>query len=299
MASKELYYERVSAPRRIASTLFDSFCSLVLILILFFILFYSVNSTASIKYLAAQREDILLSSHLYYQEDNEANNYKDYVLSLDVDYDEKSSLLDESLSYFYSDYLKEEERYSSLKEEASYQGIKLFTSGERAEINDDYDEIYLNFYEDAFDTSLSILYEDEDYFIPTRTIFWIYVACFLSSYAFSFFIFYFIVPFVFLRKTKKTFGMLLTRIAILGVDGFIISNKKFVFRFIFFYFIEVILSLFTFLIPLLVSLGFLIMSKSRQTLHDYVFNTYAVSSIGVKLFANKAQYRLYLENSEK
>ena len=299
MASKELFYERVSVPRRIASTLFDSFCALVLTLILFFILFYSVNSTASIKYLASQREDILLSSHLYYQEDNEANNYKDYVLSLDVDYDKKSSLLDESLSYFYSDYLKEEERYSSLKEEASYQGIKLFTSGERAEINDDYDEIYLNFYGDAFDTSLSILYEDEDYFIPTRTIFWIYVACFLSSYAFSFFIFYFIVPFVFLRKTKKTFGMLLTRIAILGVDGFIISNMIFVFRFIFFYFIEVILSLFTFLIPLLVSLGFLIMSKSRQTLHDYVFNTYAVSSIGVKLFANKAQYRLYLENSEK
>ena len=53
------------------------------------------------------------------------------------------------------------------------------------------------------------------------------------------------------------------------------------------------------LLPLFVSVGMLLLSKSHQSLHDYVCNTYCVSLEDVTIYLDKDEYRLSKETKKE
>ena len=64
------------------------------------------------------------------------------------------------------------------------------------------------------------------------------------------------------------------------------------------FFIENLLSLVTFFIPLIVSFGMMVLSKTHQNFNEYITNTYSLSFENKKFYKDYNEY-LYLTMKEK
>ena len=110
-------------------------------------------------------------------------------------------------------------------------------------------------------------------------------------------IFEFIVPLI-LGNGRRTIGKLLFKISVVDARGLAPSFPRFVLRFLFFLFVEVYLSMVSFLIPMIVSFSFFVFNKNSQSLHDYVVGTYVVDSTDKRVFKNEKDYRAAQEQAE-
>lgn len=99
----------------------------------------------------------------------------------------------------------------------------------------------------------------------------------------------FIVPLIF-DNGRRTLGKFLFKISVVDARGLSPSFPRFLLRFLFFLFVEVILSMVSFLIPLIVSFSMFVFNKNNQSLHDYVINTYVVDSADKRIFKNEKAY---------
>ena len=97
---------------------------------------------------------------------------------------------------------------------------------------------------------------------------------------------WYIVPICFFRG-KKSFGRFAFHIGLLGPDNFSLKIGRFTIRFLIFLFAEVLLSLFTFCIPLIISISMSAFSKKKQNFHDYMLNIREIDTYGCKVFLNK------------
>lgn len=105
----------------------------------------------------------------------------------------------------------------------------------------------------------------------------------------------FIIPLI-IGNGRRTIGKLLFKLSVVDVRGLSPSFWRFFARYIFFMFIEIILSAVSFSIPIIVSFSMFAFSKTNQSLHDYVCNTYVVDSSSARVFKNEKEY---LEAKEK
>lgn len=103
------------------------------------------------------------------------------------------------------------------------------------------------------------------------------------SYLLAGIIVYFVPTLIFSRG-KKTFGKALYRIGL--VDSRLLSPTfaRGLARFCLFYFCELILSLFTFGIPFIISFSMMAFSKKRQSFIDYMLNLREVDTTNDKIF---------------
>lgn len=88
---------------------------------------------------------------------------------------------------------------------------------------------------------------------------------------FSNLIVFYIVPLCF-KRDKKTLGRLLFKIGLVNKNMLYVNFKTFTLRFLIFLFVEIILSIFTFVLPLIISFTMMLVTKNKQCLHDYILN---------------------------
>ena len=290
----DIHYERVGIFKRISAALFDLFVSLVVGLLILILTFYLVPNFSFIQHDYMVRETVSLRSGLYVKDGDVLIRYTDYLDGESLTVDEKSLKLDEVLFDFYSD---DDFVFDGLNKYLQFKNDALSSDGKnmfdiyhnRALNNDDYDDEYYNFYLDIYDSALSHLANDLEYSLASREIMLTYILAIVITFLIPLFIFYCIIP-LFFKRTRQTFGMKLVKISLINVDGFAVKTGKYVGRMFFFYLIIIVLSIFAFLLPLMLNIGFLVISKSHQTFVDYVFNTYSVDTSNDKIFFDYDEY---------
>ena len=306
MAEKEiheLYYERASTGKRLAALLFDTFTSLFVGFLLLMLVLVLLQHSPIVLDRVRTREDIALTSGLYVRGEEGLSRYLEEVLEEDIGIDDQSEKIDERLSAFYAmdTFFPDgngEELYRQYKDQAKTEDDRfLFVDGERALVNDDDDKIYLEFYKESYEVALGYLLGDADYARASRDILLLYTFSILGNFLFPFWIFFLVVP-LFFRRTRQTFGMKLTRLAVVSADGLSVKTGKFIGRFLFLFVVEIVLSLAVFLTPFALSLGMMVLGKTHQSLHDYVFNTYVIFLDKGEIYRDEAEYRLSLKRKE-
>lgn len=218
--------------------------------------------------------ETLISSHLYgYGEENieqidklfdfEKNSVSDYI-----------AYLDEKITKFYStfegmninDYLnnKKESGLFNIDENNNYTTKPTIL-----------ETTYKEFYEDQLLIAISQLNKNDLVLDLSRfnTIFTIITI--VSSASISLIIFYLIIPLLF--KNGETLGKKLLSVGLVSAkDGFRVKKSQIIIRFLSFYLLEVVLSIFTIGIPLIISFSLMFFTKKGTALHDYLSATICV-----------------------
>ena len=285
----EVEYARASTFRRISAGIFDFFTCIITSLLLFMVTILIIENSSVYKTNISNRNEILLNSELYVENDAniiKVNNFLDS--NEDLTYNEKSERMDTRLNHFFvnKNFFEDDNTsiYNKLKSEAKDGDNYLFDEGyDRVLTNTDYDATYYEFYKDAIDTAVGYLNLNSAYSESAKTIFVIYTVGIVVTYIFPYLIFFLLIPLIF-KTGYQTLGKKIMKIAIINFNGVNANKKKFLCRFAIFYFFEIILSLVTFLIPFIVSISMMVISKTHQSLHDYVCGTYVVSVENNKIY---------------
>ena len=99
----------------------------------------------------------------------------------------------------------------------------------------------------------------------------------------------YLVPVLFFKRGRMTLGKAVYRVGVVDKNLLIPSFKRTFARFLIFYGAELILSVFTFAIPFLVSASLMAFSKSHQGFPDYLLGLYEVDADSNKLYFTKEE----------
>lgn len=97
---------------------------------------------------------------------------------------------------------------------------------------------------------------------------------------------WYIIPLCFTRG-KLTLGRLAFHVGLVGSDNFSVKFGKFTIRFLIFFFAEVILSVFTLCVPLIISLSMSAFTKKKQNFHDYMVGIREIDTYGTVIYKDK------------
>lgn len=172
--------------------------------------------------------------------------------------------------------------------------LSYFVLNEKSEIvaNPAYsDEKMHSFYLDAVNTGAQYFNNVDAYVSASKTLsLGINFIIIPSSIALSFLLFEFLVPLLFYRRGWQTFGMKIFSLSLVTAEAISPRFKVFLLRFLWMFFIELLLSMVTFGVPLFVSFSMLAFRKDGQAFHDYMSGTYMVDS---------SEQSIYLSSSER
>ncbi len=292
--NKELVYETPSVPRYLASAAFDLFCT-----ILFGFLFLLggsllLKSVPAYQNITATQNSIRLESQLYAQKGEDVLSLSDYLSNAEQTRNEQIQIYSSRLSYFYTVYLEDypslngTKRFEEAKSKAVSNDQALFdTDGKRALLSADYDEAYLSFYSSLYSNdALGRFASLPPYRATQQTLLRMRLTCIGLSFFLSSFIFYVAIP-LSITRGKRTLGMLLSHVGYADKTG--LSPHWWIYLFMGLFRIVFILfaSFITFLIPLAISLGMVVLRKDRQGLPEYLFGLYPVSCSRQRIYKNK------------
>ena len=99
----------------------------------------------------------------------------------------------------------------------------------------------------------------------------------LVPIVFSVILFELVFPLIF-KRGRKTLGKLIFKLSVVDNRGLSCSFWRFLGRFSIFFFLEVLVGIVSFAIPLIISFSMMVFSKTNQSFHDYVVNTYVVEA---------------------
>ena len=119
----------------------------------------------------------------------------------------------------------------------------------------------------------------------------LFFAEMIPAYAVAGLLIYLLPIFIF-RRGRMTFGKRLYNIATLDSCLLVPKMGRTMARFSIFYFGELLLTPFTFGVPLLISFSMMAFTKNRQSLPDYFLNLVEVDATGNKVYFDKAEIRL-------
>lgn len=136
------------------------------------------------------------------------------------------------------------------------------------------EEMY-EFYQAAVNSALNYLYKDSTLINSSRVITYYHISMIALAIVISGSIFYLMFPFIF-KKNRQTLGKLIFKLGVISADGLRPSGARTFARFAAFFGIEVLVSLVSFALPLIVSFSMFAFSKTGTSLHDYITNTYVV-----------------------
>ena len=108
-------------------------------------------------------------------------------------------------------------------------------------------------------------------------------------------IIYYAIPLIFSRG-KQTLGKFLFKIGLVNKNVFSVSVKQYTLRFLIFIFLEVLLSLVTLGIPIIISFSMMAFSKKKQSFHDYMLGIEEVDVENTKIY--KSYDEIYLKPAE-
>ena len=283
--------------RLASSALFDAFTVVLLSLLLCLATFPIYFATPAYQEPTSLREEIMLDSHLYEQNDGGVRLISTSLKENDsLTFSQKNEKLSASLSYCYTIYLNVElegkgsEKLNSYLVAESYEGSQLFgLDGSRLLKDDTYEEAYLNAYCDVLENhGINDLNWKAGFSNARTEILWGYVVTFLITFSLSCFVLLLAVPLC-LSKGKRTLGMLLTKLAYLDQWGFSPSWKRWLLRFLFEWILILCGSFFAFGIPLVFSCAFSAWRKDHQSISDYVLAIYPVDASSSEIYAKEEE----------
>ena len=202
-------------------------------------------------------------------------------------YFDRKNALSEALESFYSNVTYFDSDFSELANyrnrqlEATDGGVSLFVQdGDLVKENSLYnnDEGWFNFYYSEIDDhAMAFLLNNEEYFSLTTFNFWSVLIQVIVMGTISFTIYYLVLPLTCFKRGRQTIGMKLEKIALINVQSFSLSTGVYIARFFFMMVIFIYLNFFAFLIPTIVSVSMMFLSKTNSSLVNYVFNDYMVN----------------------
>ena len=203
-------------------------------------------------------------------------------------------------SYFFKDN-NEINEYNNRKLNAKYNGYNLFKE-ENNEIiftfNNVPDNTYLSYLTSEYNTyALSSLRNFDEYINTTKFISLTNLLLIIFAFLFSSIIFYFLIPFL-SKNNRATLGMKIFKLGLISNSNYSLTNKEFIYRFLFFFIIEYILGFLSFFIIPLISLSFMLLSKNSLPFHDLLLNSKMIDVSGVKIFKNKYELLNTLNTSK-
>ena len=203
-------------------------------------------------------------------------------------------------SYFFKDN-KEINEYNNRKLNEKYNGYNLFKE-ENNEIiftfNNVPDNTYLTYLTSEYNTyALSSFRNFDEYIDTTKFISLTNLLLIIFTFLFSSVIFYFLIPFL-SKNNRATLGMKIFKLGLISNSNYSLTNKEFIYRFLFFFIIEYILGFLSFFIIPLISLSFMLLSKNSLPFHDLLLNSKMVDVSGVKIFKNKYELLNTLNTSK-
>ena len=244
-----------------------------------------VNST-SYQESYSVYENGLLSTQLYQKDENNGQKLTCVIDLLNQDGTvmfnvEKISEYDEKLVSFYSNYSNEKvEEYQNTKETSNVyikNASNEYVVIETVNVNDAYNFFatsYVNATKYFFTQNESV---NEAYYVLSLT----------STYAtiiptgISLLICYILMPLLF--KDGQTIAKKLFSLKVVSLkEDKILTKKQIILRELFFVFVEIVLSYFTYFIPIIISILFVLMNKNHLSLHDYVGQTYVIDTLSVE-----------------
>jgi uncharacterized RDD family membrane protein YckC len=155
------------------------------------------------------------------------------------------------------------------------------------------------FYQSAFDQAVQYLNNAAGYVEATKTlsttINFIIIPC---SVALSVIIFEFLIPLIFFRRGWKTLGMALLKLGLLDATAVSPRFKTFLIRFLWMFFVEVLLSMVSFGIPLIISFSLWAFRKDGQAFHDYMAGTYMIDCSQQSIYLSKGEHDALLKKAE-
>lgn len=109
---------------------------------------------------------------------------------------------------------------------------------------------------------------------------------------------YYIFPLIFGRG-KKTLGKLIYKIGLVNKNILSPTFLQFTINFLIFFFLEAILSIFAFCIPIIISFSMEAFSKKKQSFHNYMTNFSIVSTTPNKIYKTKDEVVLEMANKSE
>ena len=236
-------------------------------------------------------------------------NQKLWTLSLegsDMTIQEKKELLSTRLDEFYhNDVFFEDDTfyqsYQKRKSEAvNEKGELLFQLISGSYVEKDFsDDVYYSFYQKEFENYASAALSHNVRFADlSNLIVRISVIEIVLSMSVGFALSFVIMPLI-LKRGRKTIGMYLFKISLVGGDALNVRGKTLLFRNVLLLLIGYWLTIFTFGIPWLVSLTMMTFSKTGQDFFDYMSGTYVVSTKDKDIYLDYAEYLARTEESKK
>ena len=283
--------------RLASSALFDALTVMLLSLLLCVATFPIYFATPAYQEPTSLREEIMLASHLYEQNDGGVRLISTSLKENDsLTFSQKNEKLCESLSYCYTVYLNGElnekgnETLSSYFVAETYNGSLLFDKdGSRLLKDETYEEAYLNAYCDVLEShGVNDLNLKEGFSNARTKILWGYVVSFLIAFSLSCIVLLMVVPLC-LKRGKRTLGMLLTKLAYLDQWGFSPSWKRWALRFLFEWILILCGAFFTFGVTLIFSCAFSAWRKDHQSVSDYVLAVYPVDASSSEIYTKEEE----------
>ena len=298
-----LEYSKARIYQRVFSFFIDLFLAVLLGMI--------INSLCGLvtsvvpKYQEVLQERIVLKDQSGLFDENQ----KLWTLSLegsDMTIQEKKELLSTRLDEFYhNDVFFEDDTfyqsYQKRKSEAvNEKGELLFKLISGSYVEKDFsDDVYYSFYQKEFENYASAALSHNVRFADlSNLIVRISVIEIVLSMSVGFALSFVIMPLI-LKRGRKTIGMYLFKISLVGGDALNVRGKTLLFRNVLLLLIGYWLTIFTFGIPWLVSLTMMTFSKTGQDFFDYMSGTYVVSTKDKDIYLDYAEYLARTEESKK
>lgn len=295
MPIENLQNEVVKAPfsRRVGVAITDLFILLFTFLIFnTYILSPIVASTTGYTKATDEYKEVLLDSNLYILNDK---GYQEIIKT----YDEKSQTekefylyIDSKLIKFYENYNNENiniTTYNEAKEESN-----LFDTNYTLKNDSNIEEVK-EFFNTEYNEALRLFNNyDDNYLDLARTITQYSIIIMISALTISSIILYLIIPLC--MKNGETIGKKLFSIGLASAkDGFKVKKTQIIIRFLVFFLLEIILSIFTLGIPLIVSFSMLAFNKNGYSLHDYFAATVCIDRKNTIIYKDYEEF----ENHER
>ena len=298
-----LEYSKARIYQRVFSFFIDLFLAVLLGMI--------INSLCGLVTSVVPKYQEVLQERIELQDQSGLfdENQKLWTLSLegsDMTIQEKKELLSTRLDEFYhNDVFFEDDTfyqsYQKRKSEAvNEKGELLFELISGSYVEKDFsDDVYYSFYQKEFENYASAALSHNVRFADlSNLIVRISVIEIVLSMSVGFALSFVIMPLI-LKRGRKTIGMYLFKISLVGGDALNVRGKTLLFRNALLLLIGYWLTIFTFGIPWLVSLTMMTFSKTGQDFFDYMSGTYVVSTKDKDIYLDYAEYLARTEESKK
>lgn len=292
---REVVYDRAKNYKRWFAFFIDLFLSLIIGVFLFGACIAVTDCVPSYRNVVKTRDEIEDSSSIY-------QDGKAIILVVEQSDDtmvEKKNILHDAIEDFYRDdhFFSDEsyyKQYQTRKKEAkASDGGNLFTLSEGSDtyLESGYsDQEYYDFYYSEIEHyCIALLSLNSDYASSVSVIARTSVIELLVSLSVGYAFAFLLVPLL-IKRGRRTLGMYLFKISLIGVDALNVSGKPLLARDLLLYFVGYWLAVFTAFIPWAVSVTMMHFSRRGQDFFDYVSNTYVVDSSKKDVYLNYGEF---------